>query len=213
MYTSSETSQKKWLETVSLTLSAVFSPILVPTYACAVAFWITPLAYLPERTRLLVSIIIFLLTAAFPMATIIFLIKTGKVSDAALSNKRERGIPYVLTSISYLAAATYLGFQHAPHWLTFFFAGACFACLLALVINTAWKISAHATTMGGLCGMILFIALNNLGVVWTMWWISGAFLLTGAVCSARLYLHRHSPAQVYAGWIMGILVEYFFMAF
>ncbi|MCC8117821.1 MAG: hypothetical protein LIP09_03610 [Bacteroidales bacterium] len=213
MDTSTHTVQSKWLDTTSKTLSGVFSPLLVPTYACAVAFWITPLSYLPERTRLLVSIIIFLLTAALPMAAIIFMIKIGKVSDAAISNKRERGIPYVVTSLSYLAAAAYLGFQHAPHWLTFFFAGACFACLLALVINTGWKISAHATTMGGLCGMMLFIAFNNLGVVWMMWWISGVFLLTGAVCSARLFLHRHSPAQVYAGWIMGIIVEYFFMMF
>ncbi len=204
---------KKWLETVSMALSGVFSPLLVPTYACAVALWITPLAYLPERVRFLTSVVICLITAALPMATIIFLIKAGKVSDSAVSNRRERTVPYIVTSLCYLGAAFYMGFNRAPHWLTFFFAGACFACLLALVINTMWKISAHATTMGGLCGMILYIAMNNLGMVWMMWWISGAFLLTGAVGSARLYLNRHSPAQVYSGWIMGLVTTYLFMTF
>lgn len=206
-----DTSKKKWLENTSLTLSAVFSPILVPTYACALAFWITKLSFLPERTRLLVSIVVFLITAAFPMATIIFLIKSGKVSDAALSNKRERGLPYLITAIAYLGAAAYLGYQHAPHWLTFFYGGACFICLLALVINIGWKISAHATTMGGLCALSIFIAYHHLNVVWMMPWISAIFIFTGAVGSARLYLHRHSPAQVYAGFFMGIVIEYIFM--
>lgn len=199
------------LQTVSLTLSTIFSPLLVPTYACAIALWITPLAILPERMRFALAVLIFIITAALPMGTIIYLMRIGKVQDAALSERRHRTVPYLITAATYVAAAMFLGYEHAPRWLISFYVGATFACLIALVINTSWKISAHATTMGGLCTLVLFIGAFHLGIVNMLAWISVIFVITGAVMSSRIYLHRHTPAQVYAGFFLGLIIEWVFM--
>lgn len=199
------------VHTASLTLSAVLSPLLVPTYACAIALWITPLAILPERMRFALAAIIFLITAAVPMGVIIYMMRTGRVADSALSVRKQRTVPYLVTAIAYVCAAMFLGYEHAPRWMTCFYIGASMACLLALVINTAWKISAHLTTMGGLCALVLFIAAFRLGIVNMLVWVSVVFVLAGAVGSARLYLQRHTPAQVYAGFAMGLIVEWIFL--
>ncbi|MCC8113708.1 MAG: hypothetical protein LIP03_06865 [Bacteroidales bacterium] len=194
-------------------LSAVFSPLLVPTYACAIALWITPLSVLSERIRLSVSLIVFAITALVPLGAILFLMRSGKVADPAISNRRERDIPYMITGLCYIGAALVLAYMHASHWLTFFYAGATFAVIAAVVINTWWKISAHTTTFGGLTAMVFFIAYHGYGIVWMMPWLSVVILLAGAIGSARLYLKRHSDAQVYAGFAMGFIVEYVFMSF
>lgn len=199
------------LQTVSLTLSGLLSPLLVPTYACAMTLWITPLAILPERMRFVLAAIIFLITAAVPMGLIIYLMRTGRVSDSSISDRRQRTIPYLVTALAYVGAAMFLGYEHAPHWLSCFYSGAAFACLVALVVNTRWKISAHLTTMGGQCALTLFIATFRLGIVNMLAWISLMFVLAGAVGTARLYLHRHTPAQVYAGFALGFIVEWVFM--
>ncbi len=209
--TTETTSHHNILHTIALTLSAVFSPLLVPTYACAMTLWITPLAILPERMRFAVAAVIFLITAAVPMGLIIYLMRTGKVGDSAISVRRQRTVPYLVTAIAYVGAAVFLGCEHAPRWLTCFYSGAAFACLVALAINTAWKISAHLTTIGGLCALVLFIATFRLGIVNMLAWVSVVFVLAGAVGTARLCLHRHTPGQVYAGFALGFIVEWIFM--
>ncbi len=203
--------RKGIVNTISLVLSAVLSPLLVPTYACAIALWITHLAILPERTRFLVSLIVFLLTSAVPMGVIIFMMRSGKVGDSAISNRRERGVPFMVTAACYLIVWFFMWRIRAPHWLAMFFAGACASTVAAFVINLWWKISAHGMVMGGLCAMVLFIAIQGIGVVWMLPWITVAFLLAGAVGSARLYLGRHTPAQVYAGFMLGLCVEMAFL--
>lgn len=199
------------IEKIALTLSALFSPLLVPTYACAMALWITPLSLVSERSRLLVCLMVFVFTAAIPLATIIFLIRTGKVADSAITDRKQRAIPYVVTLLCYICAAVFLFTRHAPNWLVFFFGGAALAILIAIIINSAWKISAHCTSMGGLCAMLFFIAFHHLSVVAILPWLAGAVMLAGCVGSARLYLDRHTPGQVYAGFALGFVVEYISM--
>ncbi|MCM1223076.1 MAG: hypothetical protein NC548_52350 [Lachnospiraceae bacterium] len=199
-----EQGKKGIVNTASLVLSGVFSPLLVPTYACAIALWITRLSILPERTRFLLSLIVFMVTAVVPMAVIILMMRMGKVSDTAISDRKQRGIPFIVTALCYLGVFFFMRQIHAPHWLSMFFLGAFASTAAAMLINLFWKISAHGMVMGGLCALVLFIAYKGLGTVWMLPWITAAVLLAGAVGSARLYLGRHTPGQVYAGLLLGL---------
>ena len=49
-------------------VSAVFSPLLIPTYAVAMAMWITPLQALPERNRMIATLGVFVITGIIPSA-------------------------------------------------------------------------------------------------------------------------------------------------
>lgn len=202
------------LEKAALMLSTVFSPLVVPTLACAITFWITPLAHFGNETfRFVACFIVFSITTCVPVAAIAYLIRTGRVSDAAISDRRQRGIPYAIACVCFLLAALYLALVDMPHWLVMFFCGACFATMSAAIINIAWKISAHMITMGGLVALMAYIAINNFYIVAILPWLAGTIVASGMVGSARLLLHRHTPLQVYAGWAFGLVVELMFLYF
>lgn len=197
----------KALTTISNILSAVFSPLLVPTYAYAIAMWTTRLSVLPERTRLISSLIVFGLTALIPFSIILFMIRKGLATGPALESRDDRPIPYSVTIICYLFTAWCVWLL--PHWIPMFFIAAAVAAFLNVLINIKWKISAHATSMGGLCAAMVFIGITSQSSVIFLPWICGIILLSGAVCSARLFLKRHTPAQVYVGWSLGFAVTIF----
>lgn len=138
-------------------LSAVFSPLLVPTIATFMALWLSHLSALPLGMRLSVAAIVFALTCLLPMAVIVAMMKMGKVSDSAISNPKERGIPYTVSGLCYIATAIVMASKHAPHWFVYFFCGAAVAVALAFIINLSWKISAHGTTMGGLVALTVYL--------------------------------------------------------
>ena len=79
---------KSVIERIAQILSDFFSPIVVPTYGTALALWITPLSILPERIRFGVMAMIALITAVIPTATIVTMIRLGRVSDMSISNRR-----------------------------------------------------------------------------------------------------------------------------
>lgn len=205
-------SNNKALLIISQTLSAVFSPLVVPTIAAFLSVWLSPLSSLSTGTRLSVVSIVFGLTCIAPMAVIIVMMKMGKVSDSSISNRKERVIPYTITGLCYIATAIVMALKHAPHWFVYFFCGAAVAVAIAFFINFSWKISAHGTTMGGLVALTIFLSAKGLAVAPMLPWILAAVVAAGAVGSARLYLKRHTPAQVYAGLALGFAVEYVAMS-
>lgn len=198
----------------ALALSTVFSPLVVPTLACAITFMITPLAYFGNETfHFTACFIVFCITTLAPVGVIAYLIRVGRVSDAAISNRRQRGVPYAIACLCFLLAALYLAWVGMPRWLVMFFGGACFATLGAAIINVLWKISAHMITMGGLAALMFYLAINKYYIVAILPWLAGVVITGGLVGSARLVLRRHTPAQVYAGWGFGVAVELMFLYF
>ena len=59
----------------------------------------------------------------------------------------------------------------------------------------------HMTAVGGACAFVMMMGLKYPGDM------RGAFmlmlLLAGMLGAARLYLKKHTPAQVYAGFLFG----------
>lgn len=204
-------SKSKVLTVLSNIFSGVFLPLLVPTYAYTLALWTTSFSQAPERLRFISSMIIFAITAIIPLSIILFLMRKGKVSDVSINDPRERKIPYLVTILCYLVSALYLWLM--PRWLPMFFVGAAVAAFIASLITFRYKISAHTTSMGGLCALIIFIGVNNLSTMLILPWLSVGILASGAVGSARIFLGRHTPSQVYTGWILGLIITYLFLNF
>lgn len=184
-------------------LSDVFSPLLVPTYGMAMAMWLTSLRAVPERSRLVVTLIVAVITAVLPMTAILSLRSMGKVSDLDISRRGERTVPYIVSAACYLAAAFFLVKVRAPLWLVLFFVGAALAVAIATVITLRWKISAHSTAMGGLTGMMLWFAAAGLADVNAMALLSGGIIASGAVATARIELGCHTLWQTLAGLALG----------
>ena len=69
-------------------ISTLLSPLLVPSYAIAIALWNSILAIVPLSTKIHVLITVLLITGVLPAAFIFLLLRLKKVSDMSLSNPR-----------------------------------------------------------------------------------------------------------------------------
>jgi len=123
--------------------------------------------------------------------------------DLFMQNQNNRNIPLVLTFIFYLL--TYVLFLKVPvyKFIHNYMLGALLTVLIALIINTRWKISIHMIGLGGITCFLLLIAVTR--QINVLPWLLVSILASGIAGTARLYLDSHTPAQVYVGYFVGFL--------
>ena len=141
------------------------------------------------------------MTAIVPALFIWIMYKTGMAGDLDLTNRKERTLPYIIFAISLLATGFLLYKLRMPVWFLLELFGACAALLIAMLINHYWKISAHMIGVGGLIGGIFGAA--QIQMINPYVGIVIAFVVAGLVGTSRLILKRHTPMQVYAGFMLG----------
>ncbi len=197
------TQQQTPLRLAAHIISDLFAPLLVPTYAMLAAMFMTPLAVLHLSTRLWATAGVFVITAVIPFALIWTLIKLGKVSDASISDRSQRTIPYIASILCYAGAAIYLACLRAPQWLWAFFVGAALVSVFSVIITRWWKISAHVGAVGGLCAGFFWLAWHHMLMYAPLLWVCVSMVLVCAMAWARLYLNRHTPLQTLAGAALG----------
>ncbi len=192
-------------------VSDVFSPLLVPTFAIVVAMWCTDLRNIPEYNRVIATAMVALITGAMPLLTIFGLIKLKRVDSTAIPKASQRFVPMAVGITCYVLTAVLMRRLGAPSWLTFFFVGAAAAAFVAALITTVWKISAHATGIGGLLGLTAWCSVYGLVDINAMIVLTTVILITGLVGTARLMLERHTLGQVIAGYALGFAAAFGFM--
>ncbi len=179
--------------------------MVVPTYCVVIMFLCTRLAALPLKVSLGAMVMAFALTCILPIIGIYLLYRLGNITDTRLNEKSQRTIPFVIAILCYLGCALYFGCLHAPWWLPTFMVAGAIAVLVTMVVNLRWKISAHATAMGGMVALLFSLWGIGASVVNMMPLITVLTVLAGVVGSARILLGYHTLAQVLAGFANGIL--------
>ena len=104
-----------------------------------------------------------------------------------------------------------MGFQllckiFVPQSFLLLMTGAISAIGIALVITSRWKISVHMLGIGGLIGAIIGIS-QRFQFDHSMILVA-LILFAGLIGYARLKTNSHNYRQVYAGFILGISVEW-----
>lgn len=200
------------LEKIARFISALFTPLLVPTYGMIIALWTTIMCYVPLSSRIAVVVITAIFTYLLPLTALISLIKIGHVSGFSLANRKERLFPYVIVLCCYLGCSFYLYQAQAPIWIVLFLMGAALAALISCVVNVWWKISIHSASMAGIVALSLRIAIDEMNVSNMMPIIVCGVLAWGIVGTSRLILERHTLWQVIAGGVNGFLCVYLLSA-
>lgn len=162
---------------------------------------------LPARGSLL--LLIFLNTFLLPSICIYYLYRVRHIPDMQLDNPEDRRLPYIITIILYIATTYVLKYRLSPiseiaPRISAGLAGITFSLIVVAVVNRYWKISAHATGVGGVIGA-LGCVLFRFDAEMLFYPVLAWILLGGALCSARLYMNAHTPAQIAAGLTTGIL--------
>lgn len=182
----------KFITGAASVISTIFSPLLMATYGVALAMFLSFLCFIPAATKLTVILETFLATAAIPVIGIFILSRFKVISDPKLNERRDRTFPYIIETACFIGLAVYLNHINAPAWLSLFLIGGAVALIVLTVVNRWWKISGHATGMGGLCALLFYLMLSGNSIYSLHWEFLAAILLAGAVCSARVVIDRKS---------------------
>ncbi len=133
-----------------------------------------------------------------PLIYIGFMVKRGYITDIHMKVREQRIRPFIISIACTLVAFFVLDLAGAPDVMLLF----TFFTLIQLVIiagiTMIWQISFHAISIGGatIALWVLFSAVLGLLTI-------PLVLIVGA---ARLNLHRHTPAQVLAGSVLGMVI-------
>ena len=195
-----------WAAKAARLVSGALHPFLVPVYSIAVfMFGGTMIAAAPVRLKWFFSLMIVLVALVIPALSIGLLRALRIISDFSMKRRQDRTIPIAIVALSYglcivMVTDIMWGFMIRKFLI------AAFCCAVsALAITPFWKISLHMIAAGGATAM--FIVLNIAGIGSMFWPMVAAILLSGALGSSRLYLGSNSPAQVGAGYLLGLTLS------
>ena len=200
---------QKLLNILSNVWSVLLYPMLMPLYGMLL-FCYAMRQLSPTMPRLYLGICIIgtaILTLVIPIMLLLFMRWRGYIGSLHIENPKQRTTPYIYTLICYGFWAYFVhGVAKLPIFMLVVVIGAIAALLAVTIINRWWKISAHLTAMGGLLGGICSLGLYY--AVLPLWPIIGVLLLSLLVMYARLLLDAHTPLQVIAGYLLGILCTF-----
>lgn len=189
--------------------SILLHPLFVPTYGM-VLFWSVYMHMRPELPLAysiigIVGTIIF--TLILPVSSIVFLWRKQRITSLLLEDSKQRTAPYIYTIMAYGFWAYFVHqVLRLPNMILLIVIGSILALAAVTIINHWWKISAHLTGMGGLLGGICSFALYYGYMPLTL--IIITLIISLILMYARLYLNAHTPLQVVAGWLLGVLCTF-----
>jgi len=190
------------LKKTSLFFSILFHPLFMPLSGIVILLFSgSYISLLPLEARKLIILLFATGTLLLPalMIPLTYLRK-----DILLQKQTERVLPLMLTLIFY--TMTYVLFLKVPvyRFMHNFMLASLLSVFTALVINFRWKISLHMIGLGGMTAFLLIVTMTRQVNLYP--WILVSIFVSGIVGTARLYLDSHSPAQIYAGYITGIII-------
>ena len=188
-------------------ISSVFQPLLMPIYSVALLFVYThfKFIYASQFFSLLIPTVLF--TFLIPGVLIYVMLRVGIISDLSLLKRRDRFAPYAVTMLSFGFLIYYFYNLGLPLWFLLMLVAPIITMIIATIITLWWKISAHmfgvSSLVGGVMSVCYFVEKSNPYFLFMI-----LFVIAGMVGVSRLILRRHTPNQVYAGFLLGFIVSF-----
>ncbi len=182
-------------------ISYLLHPMLIPVYVLIFLFSHSVFVLLPATTKWNCLLVTFVFLVVIPIVSLPLLRHFHLIRSYSLDDKQERIYPVLVTVGAAFAGFWFLGMVAQSGIVQQLYLILIILLSVFSVITLRWKISMHMTAMGGLCGFILSMGLKYPGD------IQGCLvlflLLSGLLASARLLLKKHTPLQVYSGFLFG----------
>jgi hypothetical protein len=162
------------------------------------------------QEKYFVLIQILVINVVVPVLFYLLLRSTGHVKSIMLSQTSERTIPLILQCFLYiLLVKRSIVIIRYPE-LHFFFLGALFSTILALV-STLFKVKA-SLHMVAICGFAIFVIGLNIHLqMHNPYWPALLILLSGVVASSRLEMNAHTSREILIGLFIGIMPQLLFL--
>ena len=188
-------------------ISYVFHPLFIPVYISWFLIFVNPLFPAINASDKWILLLRFVVMyTVFPLITVLLAKGLGFIQSVYLKTQKDRIIPYIVCGIYYFWMWYVLKNQpEFPRYFVMLSLAIFIASFMGLILNSFMKVSMHTISVGVLITFILLLAFLtdvNYG-----FYIAIAFLLAGAVSTARMINANHYPIEVYAGLIIGILAQ------
>lgn len=194
---------------IATIISIVFQPLLLPSYIFLGILYFLPYSFnftFDLAWRFMVMV--FMTTFLIPLMGILLMSFTNSISSVNMINRKERFLPFLFNSLFYIAT-TYLFWEkfQFPPLVNYILISITLSIIVLTIITFFWKISAHAIATAGACGIYFALLLND---ETSQLYIGLAlfFALSGFVASARLKLQCHDAKQVWAGLLVGFILNF-----
>jgi hypothetical protein len=178
------------VRTARIISNIISPPVMFAGLGLALAWY-----ELPLWTGLLWAAIYGFWASLMPILFVVYRLRTGKISDLHMNTAQERRLPYLVGVAGALAALGIVILFDGPHLLVCLSVFSVILLGVLGLINDFWKISIHATSISA---SALIVALVY-GLGYGLLFLPLVILVTWL----RLYLRRHTVAQVVTGLALG----------
>ncbi len=187
---------------VARIISRIFNPLAISTYYLFIMFNLRVhfSTAIPEKARWMILGLVFITTYILPGLLLnIFGLVVRK--SQRLKVREERMVALIISALFYVLSYYLLSQIQLSPIFSLFILGAASLVIIGLVISLFWQVSMYTMGMGALFGAFL-------GLHFTLHLDMTIFLLLtlvigGATGYARLRLGKHTPAQIYSGFVLG----------
>lgn len=182
-----------------------FSPLLVPTFICLLAFLLSVIHLVAPDAVLPYSLTVFGATCVVPFIALYVLMRVGAVRSFDLFSPRERVVPYVIEIMALGGVTLFFIFKGAYAWIWTLYCGATAVAIANFLINFRMRISTHCSAMAALVAALIVI--NNSGIPQSplFWWLVGAVFFTGLIGTLSMTQGKHTLWEVLTGYATGFL--------
>ena len=189
-------------------ISVLGHPLFMPLYAFGLLIYTNPYInmMITETSKYFTLGILLVFTIILPILTSVLFKLFGLIDSLYMKTAKERRWPFLLTLIWYYMGIELLTRIYVPQSFLLLMIGATSIVGVALVITSRWKISIHMLGIGGVIGAIIGISQRfqfDHSIL-----LIALILFAGLIGYSRLKTNSHNFRQVYAGFIVGIAVEW-----
>lgn len=193
-----------WFRGVAQSLSWALHPFVLPIYLLLLLFSQTAFARFSTSLQIYLIGSVLLYGVVLPLFFILLLRLRGRLTNFRIEEQRERILPLMIGAICYMLCAVTIGRIESADFLRKFMVAAGCCELMCALVTMRWKISLHLTGMGS--AVALLVVMNLLALPRMFVPLLVTIGASGLLASARLYLGRHTPLQVAAGFVGGFVL-------
>ena len=139
-----------------------------------------------------------LLVCIAPIIYIAWMVKRGSITDIHMKVRQQRLRPFIVSMLTTGIAWFILRLMGAPGMMPTLALFSLIQLAVMALITLAWQISIHAISISG-ATVALAVIFGSIPALLS----APTILIVGA---ARIKLKRHTPAQVIAGTVVGMIV-------
>jgi len=209
-----QVTQPKFLRVVATILSYILHPIFMPLYMLLALHWLAPVSFTgvpnKEYHRWIATVV--LLTIFFPLLSLLLMKALGFVKSILMHDPKDRIIPLIATMIFYFwASHTFNSMETLPNYhivvpiiLKVLMLGAFWGVIVIFMLNIFFKVSMHTTAAGSMIGILIVLMLTSPVNMLIPFFI--VLVIAGLMGTARMVLGAHKPGEIWAGYVLGLLV-------